>query len=300
MQRMKGTIFNIQHFSVHDGPGIRTTVFFKGCNLKCAWCHNPESQNVNPELMFHVKKCFGCGACVDACEIKARQIINGRLIHLYEICTNCGKCAEVCYSKALEIIGQEYTVEDIMEEVMKDIHLYNNSGGGITFSGGESMLQIDFLEELLKGCKTLGISTAVDTAGNIPWEYFQRILPYTDLFLYDLKSMNCNVHQKFTGVDNDKILKNLNKLKKISPIWIRIPCIKNINDSKNEVDAYCRYLQHAENIQRIELIPYHSYGENKYKMLGRSARVFAQMDKQTSQILQEKLEAQGFHVFNYC
>ncbi len=297
---MKGTIFNIQHFSVHDGPGIRTTVFFKGCNLKCAWCHNPESQNATPELMFHAKKCIGCAACVDACETKARQIVNGRLTHLHETCTDCGKCAEICYTKALEIIGQECTVEDIMEEVMKDIHLYNNSGGGITFSGGEAMLQIDFLEEVLKECKALGIHTAVDTAGNIPWEYFQRILPYTDLFLYDLKSMDCNLHQKFTGVDNDRILNNLIKLKKISPIWIRIPCIKNVNDSKKEMDAYCRYLQHAENIQRIELIPYHSYGESKYKMVGRSAEIFAQMDKQTSQIFQEKLEAQGLPVFNYC
>ena len=297
---MQGTIFNIQHFSIHDGPGIRTTVFFKGCNLKCAWCHNPESQSAIPELMFHEKKCIGCGACVDICERKARRIANGQLIHLYDICTNCGKCAEVCYSKALEIIGQKYTDEDVMEEVMKDTHLYNNSGGGVTFSGGEAMLQIDFLEELLKKCKAMEVSTAVDTAGNIPWKYFQRILPYTDLFLYDLKSMDCNQHQKFTGVDNGRILTNLNKLKKNSPIWVRIPCIKNVNDSDKEIEAYCRYLQHADNIQRIELIPYHSYGEHKYKMLGKSVQNFMPMDKQTSQVLQKKLEAQGFQVINYC
>ena len=297
---MQGTIFNIQHFSIHDGPGIRTTVFFKGCNLKCAWCHNPESQSAIPELMFHEKKVIGCGACVDICERKALRIANGQLIHLYDICTNCGKCAEVCYSRALEIIGQKYTDEDVMEEVMKDTHLYNNSGGGVTFSGGEAMLQIDFLEELLKKCKAMEVSTAVDTAGNIPWEYFQRILPYTDLFLYDLKSMDCNQHQKFTGVDNGRILTNLNKLKKNSPIWVRIPCIKNVNDSDKEIEAYCRYLQHVDNIQRIELIPYHSYGEHKYKMLGKSVQNFMPMDKQISQVLQKKLEAQGFQVINYC
>ena len=183
---MKATIFDIERGSFVDGPGIRTTVFFKGCNLRCAWCHNPESQAKAPQMAFFKNRCIGCGKCAEKCP------------HSLGSCELCGKCVIYCPQSAREIYGKEYALDEVLGEILKDTDFYASSGGGVTFSGGECMLQIDFLEELLKKCKESKIHTAVDTAGLVPYEYFKRIIPYTDLFLYDVKCFERETHQKYT------------------------------------------------------------------------------------------------------
>ena len=251
---MKAMIFDIQRNSFVDGPGIRTTVFFKGCNLKCKWCHNPESQSAKRQMMFYADKCTGCGKCKEVCP-------NG-----LKSCGFCGKCELYCPNDARKICGREYTVDEVFAEIVKDKSFYDNSGGGATFSGGECMLQPDFLCEILKKCKENGIHTAVDTAGNVPWEYFERILPYTDLFLYDVKAISDELHKQGTGVSNRLILENLEKLSGRKDIIVRIPLIGGFNDSETEVSGIAEFLKHIK-CKKVEILPYHAMGEHKYEAL---------------------------------
>lgn len=242
----KATIFDIQRNSFTDGPGIRTTIFFKGCNLNCVWCHNPESQAAKPQIMFYKEKCLGCGRCANLTP-KDTDFI--------------------CFNDAKEICGKEYTSDEILCKITRDKDFYDNSGGGVTFSGGECMLQIDFLCEILKKCKENGIHTAVDTAGNVPWKYFERILKYCDLFLYDIKLFDSEKHKKYTGADNKLILNNLKKLFKIgAKVWIRIPIIGGINDSAEEMSKIKSFLKPYQPL-KIELLPYHNLGIHKYDAL---------------------------------
>ena len=258
---MTATIFDIQRASFVDGPGIRTTVFFKGCNLRCAWCHNPESQSMKTEMLFHKNRCTGCGKCKEKC------------LNSLEKCDFCGKCALYCPHDAREICGKEYTVDEVFAVVKKDSEIYENSGGGVTFSGGECMLQIDFLEEILKKCKEEGIHTAVDTAGHIPPEYFERILPYTDLFLYDIKIADPEKHKKHVGVDNELIISNLQGLISLGKrVIVRAPIISGINDTEEEISAIKKIANGAE---KIELLPYHAMGEHKYEALGKPVTKFS-------------------------
>lgn len=262
------TIFDIVRNSFVDGPGIRTTVFFKGCNLSCAWCHNPESQEHSPQMMFYKDKCIGCGKCLEVCKNP-------------DNCILCGKCTFYCPADARKICGKEYTVDEVFAEIIKDKAYYDNSGGGVTFSGGECMLQIDFLTEILKKCKENGIHTAVDTAGHIPFEHFERILPYTDLFLYDIKILDSEKHKKYVGVDNYLILDNLKKLfENNANIWIRIPVIENVNDSTEEMEKIKDFLNQNGKNAKIELLPYHSIGENKYYAIGRKSQNFSTPSKE--------------------
>ena len=261
---MKVNIFDIQKASFVDGPGIRTTVFFKGCNLRCAWCHNPESQKGAKQMLFYENKCTGCGKCKEKCP------------HSLELCELCGKCALYCPHDARKICGREYTVDEVMREIRKDRSFYDSSGGGVTFSGGECMLQIDFLEELLKKCKADGIHTAVDTAGHVPFEYFERILPYTDLFLYDVKCFDSEKHKRYTGVGNERILDNLQRLLVCKKsVWVRIPIIPTVNDSAEELLNIKAFLDSCGAPERIELLPYHALGEHKYAALGTDAQTFS-------------------------
>ncbi len=251
---MKGRIFNVQRFCTDDGPGIRTTVFFKGCNLRCAWCHNPESQNATTEWMFYQDKCIGCGRCAKITE-KDTDF--------------------VCFQDARRVCGNEYTVDEILTEVLKDKVFYENSGGGVTFSGGECTLQIDFLFEILRACKENGIHTAVDTAGYVPFERFERILPYTDLFLYDVKCFDDKKHKQYTGVSNELILENLRKLMATEKsVWIRIPIIRGVNDTVAEMRKIKEFLDLYGTPEKIDLLPYHFLGENKYSALGIPAQKF--------------------------
>jgi pyruvate formate lyase activating enzyme len=259
----KAIIFDIQRNSFVDGPGIRTTVFFKGCNLKCAWCHNPESQSAKPQMMFYKDKCTGCGKCKSVCPYHLEQ------------CELCGKCTLYCPADARMVCGKEHTVDEVLKEVLKDKAFYETSGGGVTFSGGECMLQIDFLAEILKKCKENGIHTAVDTAGHIPFESFEKILPYTDLFLYDVKMFDNENHKKYVGVGNDLILENLKKLFKAgAKIWVRIPVIAEVNDSVEEMQKIKCFLDSCGAPEKVDLLPYHAMGENKYIAIGKNAQYF--------------------------
>jgi pyruvate formate lyase activating enzyme len=262
----KAIIFDIQHCSASDGPGIRTTVFFKGCNLKCAWCHNPESQAFKPQMMFYKDKCTGCGKCTEVCPTPKN-------------CTLCGKCSFYCPVDARKVCGKEYTVDEVFDEIIKDKAFYENSSGGVTFSGGECMLQMDFLVEILKKCKENGIHTAVDTAGHIPFENFEKILPYTDLFLYDIKCFDNEKHKKHVGVENSLILENLKKLfKEGAKIWVRIPVIAEVNDSVEEMQKIKCFLDRCGAPEKVDLLPYHAMGENKYIAIGKNAQYFKPPD----------------------
>ncbi len=255
-------IFDIERNSFVDGPGIRTTVFFKGCNLKCAWCHNPESQDFNVQMMLYKDKCNGCGKCKSICKTP-------------DNCTFCGKCVFLCPKDARKVCGKVYTVNEVFNEVIKDKAFYENSGGGVTFSGGECMLQIDFLAEILKKCKENNIHTAVDTAGCVKFENFEKILPYTDLFLYDIKCFDSETHKKYVGADNALILENLKKLfEKNAKIRIRIPVIKGVNDTLEEMRKIRDFLKKAGTPEKIELLPYHKMGENKYNAIGKEVKTF--------------------------
>ncbi len=248
MTERKGKIFNIQRFAVSDGPGIRTTVFFKGCNLRCKWCHNPESQSPETQWLLYKNKCIGCGRCENLTENDTDFI---------------------CFQGARELCGKEYTADEVLREILKDKRFYENSKGGVTFSGGECMLQIDFLEELMKRCKENGIHTAVDTAGHIPYEFFERIIPYTDLFLYDVKCFDSKSHKQYTGVENELILENLGKLLATDKsVYIRIPVIEGVNDSTEEMKSIKTFLDEHGKPEKVELLPYHALGESKYEAMG--------------------------------
>ncbi len=266
-ETMKTIIFDIERNSFVDGPGIRTTVFFKGCNLRCKWCHNPESQNPKKEILFYKNKCTDCGRCKDL------SIDNENFI---------------CFNDAKEICGKEYTVDEVLKEVVKDKTFYETSGGGVTFSGGECMLQIDFLSGILKKCKENGIHTAVDTAGHIPWESFDKILPFTDLFLYDIKAMNEEIHKEYTGVTNTRILENLKKLLKSDvDVWVRIPVIPGVNDTEDEMQKIKSFFDINSYPEKVELLPYHAMGEHKYASLGKSIEKFSVPDKEEIEKLKQ-------------
>lgn len=270
---MKGMVLNIQKFSIDDGPGIRTTVFLKGCNLRCLWCHNPESLESGYNIQYYPQKCIQCGKCVDVCPVHAQKLEKEERIFLRDKCIECGKCAEFCPSEALIIAGKTMTVQEVLAEVEKDQVFYEKSHGGVTFSGGEPMLQIDFLKELLKESKSKGFHTAVDTAGNISWDCFLEILPYVDLFLFDLKAIDEVRHRAITGSSNGMILDNLEKLSTTGvKIWIRIPVIPGINIVDNEAEKLREFLADLKGLTTVELLPFHKLGESKYESLDREYR----------------------------
>lgn len=268
---MNGKIFNIQRFSVHDGPGARTTVFFKGCNLHCVWCHNPESIPTRSVVEFYPQKCIGCGACLSACQNGAQTVTidldSGESIHTInrENCIGCLTCTDTCYAGALAPVGKEVTADYVMKQIETDIPYYESSGGGVTFSGGECMMQIDFLAELLRRCKEKGIHTAVDTAGNLPRAYFEKIVDDTDLFLYDVKAADPAVHQALTGAKNDRILENLAWLaERGKRIIVRIPFIPTKNGGEMEKIAEILAKIRPE---LVEVLPFHKLGAAKYTAL---------------------------------
>ena len=259
-------IFNIQRFSIYDGPGARTTVFFKGCNLKCKWCHNPESISAKRQLEFYPDKCIGCGKCFEVCPQKAHRTDADRGHYIdRKQCIACMKCVDTCYAEALTAVGQEVTAEYVVKSVSADIPYYERSGGGVTYSGGECMQQIDFLAEIMAALHKEGVHQAVDTAGNQPWDRFERILPYTDVFLYDVKAADAETHRRLTGVSNERILENLRKLAATDKrVWIRIPYIPGCNTE--EMPAIAELLRDIP-VEKIEIMPFHRLGESKYKAL---------------------------------
>ena len=264
---MKGNIFDIKHFAVHDGPGIRTTVFFKGCPLKCVWCHNPESISKSTLLGYVSQNCTACQRCARVCPTGAHTVENGTHAFSREKCIKCGKCAEVCYGKNLTLYGREATVEQIISDVLVDEDFYESSGGGITLSGGECLIQADFCEELLKAAKEKGLHTAVDTSGFAPRESLEKVVPYTDLFLYDVKAFDEEVHKRCTGVSNKIILDNLIYLDGIgAQIEIRIPLVPEYNTT--EIEKIGGFLKDLKSVLGVRILPYHNYALTKYESLG--------------------------------
>ncbi len=265
-----GFVFNIQHYSIHDGPGIRTTVFAKGCPLSCVWCQNPESQVEAPQLFFNGEKCTGCGACVAACPEKAIEITDGKSKTNRLLCKGLGKCATVCPNEARDIMGREMSAADVFKDVNADAIFYRRSGGGVTISGGEPLAQPEFTIAILKLCKEAGLSTALDTSGYARWDVFKEILTYTDLVLYDFKHLDPGAHQKLTGVSNELILENAVKIVNEFPavaFLARIPVVPGYNDDKENITRTAGFIKGLRKSIKVHLLPYHRLGETKYERL---------------------------------
>ena len=269
MNSIIGNIFNIQRFSVHDGPGIRTTVFFKGCPLHCLWCHNPESISPRKELMFSESRCLRCDACFEACPNGAVVRDDGRFLTVRERCQQCGTCLDVCYSEARTLIGGEMTVVEVMSEIRKDAVFYDRAKRSVTFSGGEPLLQHDFLLAILKKCKGANIHTTVDTTGFTQSDKLEELRGYVDLFLYDVKTLDDAKHRQFTGVSNAVILHNLKLLSSWGKsIIVRIPVIPEFNDDRESIRAIAQFVVSLKNVRDINLLPYHTTGNEKRERLG--------------------------------
>lgn len=271
---MKGILSSIQRFSIQDGPGIRTTIFFKGCPLKCLWCSNPETQRPSPQIGFIDDHCFStdCVQCVLACKDRAIRRIKQKIFVHPQKCSLCGKCIQSCPESNLKVIGQAYTVDELMVEALKDKVFYSHSGGGITLSGGEPLFQSEFCCHFLERCKDYSLHTVVDTSVAVKWEAIERVERYTDLFYVDLKHVDGYVHQKYVGADNQLILRNLERMsEEISPekMVIRIPFIPQVNGNKTSIEKIGKYLKSLKIKWPVHLLPYHSDGERKYRLLGR-------------------------------
>lgn len=267
---IKGCVFNIQKFSVNDGPGIRTTVFMKGCPLRCVWCHNPESKHAMPEIMYNRGKCIGCRACEKVCPKGCHIFTETEHIFKREDCIGCGECAKVCYTDSLSLAGEMKTVDEVIAEVMKDKVFYDNSGGGMTLSGGEPMMQAEFTYELLKSAKEKGLHTCIETCGFAKKEAFEKIAPYVDIFLFDYKITDSDTHKKYTGVSNEQILANLRMLDEMGcKTVLRCPIIPDINDNEEHLSGIAEVANSLKNILEINIEPYHPLGKDKATMLGK-------------------------------
>jgi pyruvate formate lyase activating enzyme len=298
----KGVIFDIKRFAIHDGPGIRTTVFMKGCPLSCWWCHNPEGISHEKEIMFFEYKCMKCRTCSGVCPMDAIDFEGEDVFPSIDRgkCNGCGICADACPTGAMRIVGRKMSVDELMEELEKDVLLYDNSGGGVTFSGGEPLLQHNFLKEALVRCKDKGIGTALDTSGYAPSHVFRSVIEHVDIFLFDLKLGMEKTHKKYTGVSNIAIKDNLRMLTEMgrgSDVIIRVPVIPGITDTVENISELAKFLSTLQGIKQIELLPFHDVSEKyvrlslEYKMLVRSAPT-----PETLERIKNVLESAGLDV----
>jgi pyruvate formate lyase activating enzyme len=267
--RESGLIFNIQRFSTDDGPGIRTTVFMKGCPLHCLWCHNVEGINPKPEIVWHDTKCIGCLSCIEACPNQAIVKTPDGFVTDRKRCTACGKCAEVCTAKARELIGRRVSVDEVFTEVLKDKVFYETSNGGVTASGGEPTMQPNFVTKLFSKCRSSAIHTALDTCGYVKWQILERVLEFTDLVLYDLKEIDPKNHEKYTGASPTLVWENAKKIAELGkPMWVRTPIVPGCTDTVENVRGIAELCMKLGNVERLDLLPYHRLGEPKYRSLG--------------------------------
>lgn len=271
----KGIVFSILRGSLHDGPGIRTTVFLKGCNLRCIWCHNPEGNDAAPQLAYRAHQCIGCGSCVQVCPVGAHHLANGEHMVDFAACRKCGQCIAACPAGALQLYGREMTVAEVLSVVLKDKNYYKNEGG-LTLSGGEPLLQPDFAEELLREAKRQGVHTCIETAGCVEPDVFDRVMPFTDLFLFDYKASPKEQHQRLTGADNSLILSNLQKLyAQGAKIRLRCPLVPGCNDTDEHLAQIAGLAGRLSALEGVEVMPYHDFGAAKAVSLGREPRFAA-------------------------
>jgi pyruvate formate lyase activating enzyme len=275
---LTGVVFDIQRYSIHDGPGIRTVVFLKGCPLRCLWCCNPESQQAYPEVEFRERLCQHCGTCLSACPLGAINpdlwLTTGPKINL-ALCDNCGMCVERCPNGALRMVGQRRSVDEVLREVLRDAAYYRRSGGGVTLSGGEPMALPAFVTELLEACYQRNVHTAIETTGCVSWSLYEQVLPFTDLFLYDLKHVDCEAHRQLTGVPNTTILENARRLARAgASIILRVPLIPGCNLDDAHLSALADFAA-SLNVLEVHLMPFHQLGKDKYRRLSRSYRLGA-------------------------
>lgn len=292
--KISGTVFDIQRFSVNDGPGIRTIIFLKGCPLRCAWCSNPESQKKEPDLMYRAGICIHCGRCVSVCKYDAIGPQYENFIDR-DKCVKCGECALACPSGALTMKGKEMTVEEVIKIAKKDDSYYFNSGGGITLSGGEALTQPEFAKEIFKAAHAQGWNTAIETEGYVSENVLRDVLPHVDTILLDFKANDPKIHKKWTGVDNALIKNNAKIVQSLGHTIIRIPLIPGVNADKEEFTDMVEYIATLEKIKEVHILPYHRFGENKYNLLGRDYKLegVQTLDEEYVEELKKLVESYG-------
>jgi pyruvate formate lyase activating enzyme len=295
---VRGMVFNIQRYSIQDGPGIRSTVFLKGCPLRCAWCSNPESQNSQPEIAHRDSLCTKCGLCIAACKVQAISLNEKSVAINRQLCTNCGDCIKVCVPGALKVFGETMSATEVFNQIKKDADFYRESGGGVTVSGGEPLSQPDFVAALFKLCQENGINTCIETCGLASAGALEKILPYTSLVLFDIKLSSPEAHRKWTKSPNEEIIHNLGIIgARKTPVIIRIPLIPGVNDMEDELRNIARVIARTlKKFPKVNLLPYHKFGLGKYQMLDRKYHLEDFVTQTSTELQKDKqiFESLGF------